>query len=59
VNDHEQLVAKADEYAKRVGRVGDPQMRPALEAYAKIAYLQGLQDGIRHEREVRAEVSRG
>jgi hypothetical protein len=59
VNDHEQLVAKADEYSKRAARVGDPQMRPAIEAYTKVAYLKGIQDGIKFAQDARQEVPRG
>ena len=43
----DELIREADEYSRRVGSVGDPLMRPAHEAIAKIAFLAGSQAGIR------------
>jgi hypothetical protein len=59
VNDHDQLVAKADEYSKRAARVGDPQMRPAIEAYTKVAYLKGIKDGIEYAKAEAKAVANG
>jgi hypothetical protein len=44
----EDLIREANEYAARVGQVGDPQLRPANMAIAKIAFLAGLRTGIQY-----------
>jgi hypothetical protein len=57
VNDIEELIRKADEYAEERSRTGDPQLRPMIRADYKIAYLQGVKDGIRYAKEQREQQS--
>ncbi len=44
----ESLIQQANEYAARVGRVGDPSSRATSEALAKIAFIAGMKAGIEY-----------
>jgi hypothetical protein len=37
-------VAKAKDYADRAGRVGDPEMRPMVQANFTVAYMKAVDD---------------
>jgi hypothetical protein len=49
------FVAKAKDYADRAGRVGDPEMRPMVQANFTVAYMKAVDDVIAYLAAQRAD----